>query len=256
VCRAANDWTAEKWLPRDDRLVTVISTPTADPAEAIKEIQRMADNPRFVAVLFAGNPLGRPLGDPLYHPIFAAAAEVGKPITVHPGTDRPNPLVGSVGGPPATAMEYVSQLTQQAMHYVSSLIVHGVFEKFPSLHFLIKEYGVTWLPTVMWRLDQQYDRLRCESPWVKKLPSEYIKQHIKLSTQPIEASPKFGGTAKLLSTIDGIEELLCFSTDFPHYSMDQPSYIARLLPQEWHRRVFLENACSIYGWSAPEEESA
>jgi predicted TIM-barrel fold metal-dependent hydrolase len=153
-------------------------------------------------------------------------------------------------------MEYASQLTQQAMHYVSSLIVHGVFERFPNLHFAIKEYGVTWLPTVMWRLDQEYETLKRESPWVKRLPSEYIREHIRLSTQPIESSPQSGGTAEFLATVPGIEDMLCFSSDFPHYSMDQPGFIARLLPREWHRKVFLENACEMYGWDVPAEAAA
>lgn len=251
LCRAANDWTVDQWLPRDERLTTVVVAPTGEPEQAAVEIRRMGSHPRFVAVLIASNPLGRPIGDPIYHPIFAAAADLGLPIFVHPGNDRPNTLIGLVGGPPATGAEYASQLSQQAMHYISSLIVHGVFEKYPSLQVLVAEYGIAWLPALMWRLDQQYDLLRRESPWVKRWPSEYIHGHIKLSTQPIEESPTRGGTAELLATIDGIEDLLCFSTDYPHASMDRPDYVARLLPSAWHRKVFCDNACQLYGWQSP-----
>lgn len=251
LARAANEWTIERWLSRDERLSTVVVVPTGEPEEAAKEIRRIGGHERFVAVLFAGNPLGRAIGDPIYHPIYEAAAEMGLGITVHPATDRPNSLTGVVGGPPGSTLEYSSQCSQQAMHYISSLIVHGVFEKWPDLHVMVKEYGVAWLPSLMWRLDAQHELLKRESPWVKKLPSEYIRKHVKLSTQPIEESPVKGGTAAYLQTVEGIEDCLCFSTDYPHYTMDLPAYVATLLPDEWHRKVFCDNACDFYGWTPP-----
>ena len=251
LCRAANDWTIDHWLSKDDRLNMVLIVPTGEPDEAAAEIRRIGHHPRCVGVLFAANQLGRPVGDPIYHPIYEAAVETGLQIAIHVGIDRPNRLTTSVGGPPGTHAEAGSQCTQQAMHYVSSLIVHGVFEKYPDLHVMIKEYGVAWLPPFLWRLDQEYELLRLESPWVKKWPSEYVRAHIKLSTQPIEDSPRRGGTVEFLELFDGIEELLCFSTDYPHQSMDYPEYIARLLPAAWHRKVFCDNACSVYGWELP-----
>jgi hypothetical protein len=30
-------------------------------------------------------------------------------------------------------------------------------------------------------------------------------------------------------------------------------YVARLLPKEWHRRVFCDNACAWYGLPVPED---
>lgn len=251
ICRAANDWTSDQWLPKDDRLNTVIVVPTGEPEQAVKEIRRVGEHPRFVSVLIAGNPLGRPLGDPIYHPIYEVAAEMNLGITIHPATDRPTTLIGCVGGPPGTTLEYASQCSQQAMHYISSFIVHGVFEKYPGLHVMIKEYGVAWLPPLMWRLDNEYECLRRESPWVKKWPSEYIRKHVKLSTQPIEESPRRDGTAEFLQIVEGIEDCLCFSTDYPHYTMDLPDYVARLLPATWHRKVFCDNACAFYGWPLP-----
>ena len=113
---------------------------------------------------------------------------------------------------------------------------------------IIVEFGVAWLPGLLWRLDSEYDLLRLESPWVKRLPSEYVREHIKLSTQPIEVGADRQATARLLATYDGIEDLLCFSTDYPHGSMDAPDYIGGLLPSAWHSKVFCENACAAFGW--------
>jgi predicted TIM-barrel fold metal-dependent hydrolase len=252
VCRAVNDLNVDTWLSIDDhRLYSVIVVPTALPEEAPREIRRLADHPKLVAVLLAANPFGRPLGDPIYHPIYEAAAEHRLPITIHPGIDRPNTSVQLVGGPVTTVISFGSQITQQAHHYISSMIVHGVFEKYPDTRVLVEEYGIAWLPWLMWRLDEQYGRLREESPWVKKWPSEYIRKHIKLSTQPIEDVAKTSDLAELLQMVDGIEDLLCFSSDYPHHTMDDPSYAARVFPKSWHHKIFLENACRTYNWDLP-----
>lgn len=252
VAQALNDWSIDRWLRLDDRLYGLMVVPAAEPEEAAKEIRRIGRHPKIAGVLLCGNPFGRPFGDPLYHPIYEAASELGLAVSIHVATgDRPDSQVTSVGGPLAVSFEYNAVFGECASHYVTSFIVHGVFEKFPDLHVMVKEYGVAWLPWLIWRLDENYELLKFESPWVKKLPSEYIRKHLRFSTQPIEASPNRGGLAQLLSSVPWLEEVLCFSTDYPHYSFDDPAYIARLLPDGWARKVFCDNACSVYGWTPP-----
>jgi predicted TIM-barrel fold metal-dependent hydrolase len=252
VCRAANEWLREEWLDRDDRLYGLVVVPHSLPQESAAEVRHWADDSQVVGLLFASNPLGRPLGDPIYHPIYEAASECNMTIGVHQEPDR-----RQAGG----AVQITSQLmygsrAQTAMHYVSSLIVHGVFEKFPNLKFVIKEYGISWLPWLMWRLDQEYELLKRETPWVKRLPSEYIRDHIKVSTQPIETGARNSDVATYMSSVEGIEDLLCFSTDYPHGTMDDPLYAARIFPNEWHRKIFCDNACRSYGWTPPVEAPA
>jgi predicted TIM-barrel fold metal-dependent hydrolase len=256
VCRAVNDWNLATWLTYDDRLYSLAVVPLGNPEQAVEELYRVGRHDRIVGLLICGNPLGKPLGDAIFDPVWKACADLGLVVSLHPiSADRPNSQMTSTGGPKAYP-EAQSQFSQQAQHYISSLVVHGTFEKFPDLRFVVKEYGVAWLPYVMWRLDQNYEVLRHESPWLKKWPSEYIRSHIKLSTQPLEESPDGKGVvADFLATVDGIEDLLCFSTDYPHYSMDDPTYVARLLPSGWHRKVFCENACASYGWEVPAQAS-
>ena len=252
VCSAVNDWNVDTWLAIDDhRLHSLIVVPSSLPEDARSEIDRLADHPKFVGVLLAANSLGRPYGDPIYHPIFKAAAERQLPITIHPGVDRPNTTIQSVAGPDATVISFGSQITQQAQHYISSMIVHGVFEKYPDTTVIIEEYGIAWLPWLTERLDKHYPRLKEESPWVRKWPSEYIREHIRLSTQPIEEAPRAGDVAELLQAYEGMDDLLCFASDYPHHTMDDPTYAARIFPDRWHRKIFLENACLVYGWLPP-----
>ena len=50
-CKAINDWIAAEWLSRDKRLRASIVVPLQAPDLAIEEIERRADDNRFVSVL-------------------------------------------------------------------------------------------------------------------------------------------------------------------------------------------------------------
>jgi predicted TIM-barrel fold metal-dependent hydrolase len=93
--------------------------------------------------------------------------------------------------------------------------------------------------------------LRREVPWLKRLPSEYVSEHVWLTTQPLETSPKRDQVIQLLSWIGGDRKLV-YSSDYPHWDADELSHVASRLPEAWHRRVFFENALEFYGWTAAD----
>jgi predicted TIM-barrel fold metal-dependent hydrolase len=250
VARAVHDWNADTWLTWDERLYGVVDPSLGLPDQAAEEVRRVGAHPRIVATLLAGSPYGCAYGDPIYHPVYAASAEMGLPIDIHPGA--------SANGRPAAGqatsnLGSVPLLANEASHHITSFIVHGVFEKFPTLRVQIKEHGIAWLPALMWRLDRNYEVLRLESPWVKKWPSEYIREHVVLNTQPLELGPDPEDLERVLTSVDGIEDMLCFATDYPHISFDDPNYVAKNLPAAWARKVMCDNACKFYSWTPPEE---
>jgi predicted TIM-barrel fold metal-dependent hydrolase len=255
LCTAANDWNIDQWLDLDDRLYSGIVVSGLLPDEASDEVKRLADHPRMSCVVMGGSPLSRAFGDPLYHPIYLAAAEAGLPIVIHVGAATLQ-SVKAVTGPASTVSEVVAQTCMAAGQHISSFIVHGVFEKFPNLKLVVNEFGLSWLPSLIWNLDREYPLLRLESPWVRRAPSEYIHDHVRLSTQPLEVSSSDGrALTDLLSTIDGVEDLICFSSDYPHYTMDDFAFAARVMPDAWHDKVFFENACEVFGWHDVAVES-
>ncbi|MGW4335746.1 amidohydrolase family protein [Rhodococcus koreensis] len=252
LCTAANDWNIERWLPRDSRYYGCLLLPSNNIEAAVAEIHRVGNHPRMVGVLFPINPMGRPFGDPLFHPIYEAALEYDLSLDLHVNS-ADSVSVRSGVGTPGSYVEHSIRLSDPAMHYLSSFIVNGVFEKFPDLKVLVKEYGTTWLPHMIWKLDQSYDVLRMESPWVKKRPWEYIHSNIKFSTQPLEVSKDAESKwVDLMTTIDGIEDVLCFSSDYPHYQFDHPLEIARMLPDTWVEKIMYKNSCDLFGWPVPE----
>ena len=48
------------------------------------------------------------------------------------------------------------------------------------------EAGFGWMPSLGWRMDKNWKRLKDEVPHLKKAPSEYLRQHFWVSTQPME----------------------------------------------------------------------
>jgi predicted TIM-barrel fold metal-dependent hydrolase len=248
--RATNDWNVDTWLTYDERLYSVVAINVTQPDEAAKEIRRVGKHPRVCATVLAGSPLGRPYGDPIYHPIWEASSEMGLPIDIHLGTASPE---RQAGGLPETDLASIVPQWTFMMHHITSLIVHGVFEKWPSMKVLIKEVGTIWLPQLMWRLDSRYADLTRESPWVKKLPSAYIREHIKLGTQPLEDPPDRDKLSRFYE-VNEMRDLICFATDYAHTTFDDPTAIARRLPNGWARRVMCDNSCAHYGWTPPAEE--
>jgi uncharacterized protein len=255
VCRALTEWCIEEWLPRDDRFYTCIVAPSGQPEVAAKEIRRLGDNPRIVGVLLSANPLNRPFGDPNYHPIYEACAEMDLAVVFHPSSSDLGHIKANIGTPGSTIEFLASTFATQGMHTVSSLVSHGVFEKYPTLKVLVLEYGIGWLPGLMWRMDHNVKQLQAEVSGLKRMPSEYVLEHFKFATQPLEEFARHSDLIKLLSTVDGIEDILCFSSDYPHISTDDADYVARIFPDSWRERVFYRNACAMFDWPLPESEA-
>jgi predicted TIM-barrel fold metal-dependent hydrolase len=136
-------------------------------------------------------------------------------------------------------------MSQAFQSQMISLVCEGVFERFPNLRVVTMEGGIAWIPSLMWRMDKHYRRLRDEVPHLKRLPSEYIREHMYITTQPIEEpdNPKH-----LLQTIEHLDsEKLMFSTDYPHWDADDPNRAFPVkLPPDLKRKIFSENARKLY----------
>jgi uncharacterized protein len=48
--------------------------------------------------------------------------------------------------------------------------------------------------------------------------------------------------------VGGIDDMLCFATDYPHWDLDDPTFIASRIPRAWWPKVFYRNAAKVYGW--------
>ena len=239
---AYNDWMIDTWLPRDERFVGSIIIAPQDPEGAAAEIRRHGDNPRLVQVLMSHGSY-RPYGDPFYHPIWEAAAEVGLPLTIHLGGQGGINYAPIASGPMTFYWPTHALLCQPAMSHVASAISQGCFEKWPNMKFVVVECGVAWLPPLLWRMDANFKALRKETPWVKRLPSEYARDHIRFTTQPLEQPDNIQHLWNSLEAMDA-QKTLMFASDYPHWDFDAPTEIK--IPPAWREDVFFNNARETY----------
>jgi predicted TIM-barrel fold metal-dependent hydrolase len=97
----------------------------------------------------------------------------------------------------------------------------------------------------MWHADQQWTELRHEVPWVKRAPSQIIRDQMRFASQPIEEF-----TPAQLETLIGqmeSDELICFSSDYPHWDFDSPAdALPHRLDVRLRRKILHDNAAATY----------
>jgi hypothetical protein len=243
LCRAVNDWQVAEWTAKDARLKASIMVPFEHGEAAVAEIDRLAGDRNFAQVFLLSR-TAQPLGQRRYWPIYEAAVRAGLPVGVHAFGNSGYPITS--GGWPSFYIEEMAGHAQSCQAQLTSLVLEGVFDRFPTLKIVFIETGFAWFPPLAWRLDAQYRKLRSELPHLKRLPSEYIREHIWVTTQPMEEPER---RKDLLDVFEWIGwDRLLFSSDYPHWDFDDP---ARCLPvrisDEQRQKLFLDNALALYG---------
>lgn len=243
IARAINDWQVEEWTTPEPRLKASIVVPYEDGELAAEEIHRRGEDPNFVQVLLIAR-TDEPLGRRKYWKLYEAATQYDLPIGIHFGGVGAGPITGA--GAPSYYIEDHGGMPQAFQTQVISLVCEGVFERFPTLKFVLIEGGFAWFPPLMWRLDQNWKKLKEEVPDLKKLPSEYMKEHFWLSSQPVEEPPKREYFDLLLEQLNARERLM-FATDYPHWDFDAPdrAFPTSLAP-DVRRRIMADNARELY----------
>lgn len=238
LMRAYNDWMIENWVEKEPRIFGSIHVNAHDPIEAAREIDRLGHHPKLVQVMVYL--ADKAFGEPYYHPIYEAAARNNLVVGFHHSEN-----VRSALGFHRYYVEWHTLVPQSFMATAVSLIFNGVFDKYPDLRVVMIEGGFSYVPHLMWRADQQYKELRSEVPWVKRLPSEIMRAQMRFATQPVEEMTAH----QLLQVVEqvGSEDILCFSTDYPHWDFDSPfEALPRDIPDTLRRKFFQENAEATY----------
>jgi predicted TIM-barrel fold metal-dependent hydrolase len=247
VASASNDFFLNEWLSVDERFRLAMTVSPLDPLLAAQEIRRIGATDGVSAVFL---PLiNQLLGHRYFFPIYEAAQELGLPIVLHPDATG-STIAGCVeyaGGIPSTPHEKYVLLNQFAMSNLASMIFEGTFERFPRLKVVLTEYGWTWVPSLLWRLDSTWKMGRKAAPWLKKSPTEYVLESVRFTTEPAIEAPSERETMQMVEMMHG-DRTLIFSSDYPHYDADEdPAMIFKSASPEAKRRILRDNAVDTFG---------
>jgi len=242
MARAVKDWIAQEWLDRDPRLRASIVVAQQNPELAVAEIDRCATDRRFVQVLLLVS-AELPLGRRQNWPIYAAAERHGLPIGIHAGSTYRHANT-PVGWASFLSEDYINQ-AGAFQTQLTSLITEGVFAKFPDLIFVLMESGVTWLPGYLWRLTKFWKGLRSEVPWVADPPATIVRERVRLTLQPFDGPPDSVSLTRFMEHM-GSDELLLFSTDYPHWQFEGLAAIPHGLDPVLAQKIMVDNPLRTY----------
>jgi predicted TIM-barrel fold metal-dependent hydrolase len=72
-----------------------------------------------------------------------------------------------------------------------------------------------------------------------------VREHVRFTTQPLE-EVEVGTYLEYLDMMDMGDNIM-FSTDYPHWSYDSPTWAINRFPSDQRERIMKGNATELYG---------
>ncbi|PXY18771.1 amidohydrolase family protein [Prauserella flavalba] len=243
LTRAVNDWQLEHLVRPEPRLRAAISVAFESPDLATAEIDRLGSHPGVVAVLGLSKTRD-PLGSRRYWPIYEAMIDNGLPMQVHLSQGGGNPSTGT--GWASYHTEYHVGQVQSFQSQLLSLVLSGTFDRYPELRIMFVEGNVAHFVPLLQRLDYHWETLRSEVPDLQRKPSEYLADHVWVSTQPIDEPDKPAHLEEYIEEF-GADNVL-FASDYPHFDFDAPNAVfPPSFPAELKDKILRGNAVRFFG---------
>jgi predicted TIM-barrel fold metal-dependent hydrolase len=245
MARAYNNWLNDFCSGDPRRLIGAGMISPFDVNDAVSEARRCVKELGFRGVFLRPNIVnGRNWHDPYYEPLWTMLEELQVPLGFHEGAGALLPQVGEQFG--ANAMlKHVYCHPVEMMLAAGSFCMGGILERHPRLRVAFLEGNCGWVPFLMWRMDEHWERQGdVYAPELKMAPSEYYKRQCFVSAECDEVPVKY--------VIDAIgDDRIVFSTDFPHGDSKFPRAVASFLElpiaEESKRKILWDNCAAYYG---------
>ena len=245
VGRAYNDWMFDFCKEHPGRLYGAGHIAPHDVEAAVSETRRCVKELGFKAVFMRPDIInGHQWHDPYYDPLWAECQQLGIPVGFHAG-GRPSGVAQVGDREFSTGMlHHVYSHSVGMMLVAGSFCGGGIFERFPELKAAFLEGNSSWVPWLMWRIDEHYEWRGYEHPELTMFPSEYFKRQGFASVECDEWPSKYSDDA-------GYGHTVVFSTDYPHPDSKYPnavdSFLDMGLPEDTTRRYLWDNCARLYG---------
>jgi predicted TIM-barrel fold metal-dependent hydrolase len=215
--RAYNDWLHATYLKVSPRFQGMALIPLQEPDAAITELRYAVQELGMCGAMLPATGLSEPLGAKRYWPVYAEAERLGCCLAIHGGSHNGMGLdylnvhagVHGLGHPFGILISF------------ASIVLNGVFDKYPGLRIGFLEAGVAWLFMAMERLSGSYASHVTDDPREELFQlrdgekvSDYIERQI--------------AEGRLFVGVEGDEPLLAqavkavgnqpflYSSDYPH----------------------------------------
>ena len=247
LCRAYNGWLAEDFCNPEQGLLGVALLPTQDPEEAVKEVRR-AKGLGLVGAMFAADGPNL-MGHRRYDPVYQAAADEDLPVSLHAsGTSLADACTGASDFPKFIQAHSISH-PFGIIRQFTSMMLEGVFERFPTVRFGFLECGGTWAPWYLDRLDEEFEhRGEEEAPNLTRMPSSFVHEGGNIFFG-CEAEERLLGP-----TLDAIgRDTVMYASDWPHWDGDYPNSLWEMeqredLTEDQRAGVLRDAAVRFYGF--------
>ncbi len=249
ICRAWNDWIADFCKEKPERLKPSAVITLHDVDMAVEETRRAVTDLGAVGLSIGPEPVnGRQIHDRYFDPLWAEAERLGVPICFHPPASPAQPQVSQRfrGHPNEYLLVNSLRNPIEIILAIGAFCAGGVLEKFPKLRVAFLEGNCSWLPWLLYRLDEHSELQGplADVPLSRK-PSDYFLEQCVISVDVDEAL-----AASVIEKIgDGS---LIFSTDYPHNDSSWPHAVEIFnsieeISEASKRKIFWDNCARLYG---------
>ncbi|ORA78497.1 amidohydrolase family protein [Mycobacterium malmoense] len=214
LARNCNDELAAAVGRHPDRLAGFAAVPISAPEAAAEELERAVRQHGFPGAVINGHSKGRYLDDRYFEPVLERAAALKVPIYLHP-TIPPAGVIESSYAGFAADVTFVLATVGWGWHintatHVLRLILGGVFDRYPSLQFIIGHMG----EATSFMLPRFDATLTPELTGLRHPVSTYLRRNLNYTFANFNDEPTY---ANLVAQV-GVGRV-CFSADYPFGSM-------------------------------------
>ena len=217
LCRTYNDWLAELCSTHPKRLKGIAMINLDDIEWAVKEIERSSSLGLVGAMIPSYPKIGKNYDLSEYDPFWAAAQDTAMPLSLHLGSNRPNPGEEPIDLETVTS-DWLCNVDFFVRMSLAQMILGGVFERYPKLQVGSIEHEIVWVVHFLERLDYTYTQRTFLPHWHRykedMLPSDYLHRNVFLSFQEDSSGIE-------MRDLIGVDSLL-WGSDYPHVESTFP----------------------------------
>lgn len=265
IIRASNDWAVRAVDEEGKARLRTVGLLTTESAESMIEQARSLIDRGIGAIWIASGapPAGTSPADPALDPFWQLLADADVPALLHIGTDSTfsDPRWSrnvEAFIPFGSSAEFIlspyagATMHSAAEYFITTMVLGGVFERFPRLRFGALELGAQWIGPLARRLDIWAGVFpKALQDVLTMKPSDYIARNVRVSPFHFEPVDEF------FEQYPELGSCYCFSSDYPHVEGGRDTkrvFAERIAPlgADIMERFFVTNGA----WLLPDRKQA